>query len=99
MITMGIFLQNLDTNKEQYFLTRQNLMPQLAMIRLPWILRGWGRAKPGLMDKALAVTGQLTLLQIGIALPPAITEDLTMQTNASKTVGNHLSNCKSVICC
>lgn len=46
------------------------------------------------MDKALGVTGQLMSLQMVVAPPPAITEDLTVQTNASKTVGNHLSNCK-----
>lgn len=48
------------------------------------------------MDKALGVIGQCMLLQIVAALTLAITEDLIVQVNASRTVGSHLKHCK---CC
>lgn len=46
------------------------------------------------MDKALGVIGQHILLQIMVAMIIATTEELSIQTNATKIVGSRLRNCK-----
>lgn len=46
------------------------------------------------MDKVLVVIGQQILHQAVVAPILVITEVLIVQTNASRTVGNHLSHCK-----
>ena len=45
------------------------------------------------MDKALGGIGQLMLLQIVVALIVAIIEDLSVPTNATRTVESHRRNC------
>ena len=46
------------------------------------------------MDKALGDIGQHIPLQMVVAQTSAITEGLTVQANAARIVGNHLSICK-----
>jgi hypothetical protein len=48
------------------------------------------------MDKALDGIGRHISLQRVVVLTLAITEDLMVQINASRTVGSHLRHCK---CC
>lgn len=49
------------------------------------------------MGKALGVTGQLILLQKVVALTLAITEEVTVQANVSRTAGNQPNNCKYLL--
>lgn len=46
------------------------------------------------MDKALGVTGQHMSPRMKVALTRVITEEVTAQANASRTVESHLRNCK-----
>lgn len=46
------------------------------------------------MDKALGVTGQHMSPRMEVALTLVITEEVTAQTNALRTVESRLRNCK-----